>query len=178
MFQELDIKSCLVTIFEDEWWNFHFDWSNTEISKKVRLKTTRCESRHEIGHGSLWGRFKVLISKWGLSILIVKWNSNLDIKVFVKFESYCFFSLNFKKSSNITNVCNMYMIHRLFSLTDGVIHRFCSNFLHLTLDQNTAVFDFTWNWNDSSSKIGFHHEYASIVFILTFDENTAVFDFT
>ena len=34
-------------------------------------------------------------------------------------------------------------VHRLFSLTDNRIHRFCTNFLQLTLDENTAVFDFT-----------------------------------
>ena len=47
-FQQSDIKSCLLIIFEDEWWNFRFDTNNSKISKKVRLKTTHCESRHEI----------------------------------------------------------------------------------------------------------------------------------
>ena len=46
--QIFDTKSCLLIIFEDEWWNFHFDTSNTKISKKVWLKTHPCESCHDI----------------------------------------------------------------------------------------------------------------------------------
>ena len=38
--QQFDNKSCLVIVFKDEWWNFHFNRSNSKISKKVRLKTT------------------------------------------------------------------------------------------------------------------------------------------
>ena len=37
--QQFDIKWCLPITFEDEWWNLHFDTSNTETSKKVTLKT-------------------------------------------------------------------------------------------------------------------------------------------
>ena len=46
--EQFDIKSCLPITFKDEWWNFHFDTSNSKTSKKVTLKTTWCESRHEI----------------------------------------------------------------------------------------------------------------------------------
>ena len=66
----------------------------------------------------------------------------------------------------------------LFSLTDDCIHRFCSNFLHLTLNKNTAVFKNTYNLNDLSSEMGLHDEYTSNVPILTLGGNTAVFDFT
>ena len=70
------------------------------------------------------------------------------------------------------------MIHRLFSLRDGVIHRFCSIFLQLTFDQSTAVLKFTQNLENSSSKMSFHDESAWNDSILTLDESSAVFDFT
>ena len=45
---QFDIKSCLLIIFEDEWWNSHFERSNTDISKNVSWKALNCESRGEI----------------------------------------------------------------------------------------------------------------------------------
>ena len=36
--------------FEDNWWNFHFERSNSVVSKNVSWKALNCESRGEIGH--------------------------------------------------------------------------------------------------------------------------------
>ena len=48
--QQFDIKSCHSYHIWRWMLKFHFDTSNTKISKKERLKTIRCESRGEIGH--------------------------------------------------------------------------------------------------------------------------------
>ena len=53
---------------------FHFDTSNTKVSKKVRLKTTRCESRHEIDHyASIQWKYHQLQVEMGNG-----WKSNLS----------------------------------------------------------------------------------------------------
>ena len=57
--QQSDIKSCFPMTFKDNWWNFHFERSNSDLSKNVGWKALNCESRSEIGH--LQARYSYIV---------------------------------------------------------------------------------------------------------------------
>ena len=60
--QQSDIKSCFPMPFADNWWNFHFERSNPDISKNAGWKALNCESRGEIDHwNAVWSNLDCMI---------------------------------------------------------------------------------------------------------------------